>query len=439
MMRHFKSLILSALIAGLLAGAAQAADDAALAALISAAQENNPQIMAARERTAEAEQRVAQAGAKLGPKASAMAGALWQRDGLDPLKGQDIPLLGLNLKVGYRNTYAAAIGLSQVIYSGGSLQAQKKAAELNRDSCLAQENRTKQSVSNAVRRAYYALRSAQAKELVASDALSLTKRHLIQAEKLFAGGVVARNDVLRSKVAVSQAELDLIRAQNGRDLALTALRRAVGAEPAGRLEEDRPLDRILEERGDMAVSEKADVEAAFAARDELKVYALLAKQAEKLARAAQGQLLPQILGAVGWVAADDKFFPTEQNEPVAALGVYWNFYDGGEMRAKTNEAKAKAKELLFQLDDMKNAVRMEVTQAELNLRSAQSRLDVAARQLASSREDYRIAVRRYTEKVGTNLDTLDARLALTNSMSEVVTAIYDIKTAEADLICAMGR
>ena len=124
---------------------------------------------------------------------------------------------------------------------------------------------------------------------------------------------------------------------------------------------------------------------------------------------------------------------------MAALGVYWNFYDGGAAKAKTDEAKANARELLFLLDDMKNVIRMEVTQAESSLSSAGSRLEVARRQLAESREDYRIAQRRYAESVGTNLDALDARLALANSMSEVVTAFYDIKSAEADLIYAMGR
>ncbi|MFR5881300.1 MAG: TolC family protein [Cloacibacillus evryensis] len=108
--------------------------------------------------------------------------------------------------------------------------------------------------------------------------------------------------------------------------------------------------------------------------------------------------------------------------------MYWNFYDSGEMRAKTNEAKAKAKELLFMLDDMKNAIRMEVTQADLNLKSAHSRLVVAARQAGEAREDYRIATRRDAESVGTNLDTLDAYRA-DEQPPRLATAMYDIKMA----------
>ena len=61
-------------------GAAFAADDPVLEALLSAAERSNPQIAAAAERTAAAEARLAQASAEMGPKASAAVGALWSAD-----------------------------------------------------------------------------------------------------------------------------------------------------------------------------------------------------------------------------------------------------------------------------------------------------------------------------------------------------------------------
>ena len=419
-------------------GAVFAADDAVLESLLSAAERNNPQIAAAAERTAAAGARLAQASAEMGPKASAAMGALWSAGDYEKKVG----VMGTTLSVPVlsTHTYAAAVVLTQIIYSGGSLQAKKEAARLEADAAAARETRTKQGVQNAVRRAYYAVRSAQAKELVAEEAVSLSKEHKAQAERLFKAGVVAKSDVLRSNVAVASSELDAIRAQNATSVAVTALRRAVGADLPPEIEKKEPLSSVLSQ--DMCprdAGEAQDIAAAFESREELKVYSLLSQKAEKLARAAKGQLLPQILGAVGYAAAGDRFFPDDYSEPVAAIGVYWNFYDSGTARARTEEAKASAKELLFLLDDMKNVIRMEVAQAESSISSAESRLEVARRQLAESREDYRIAQRRYAESVGTNLDTLDARLALTNSMSEVVTAFYDIKSAEADLIYAMGR
>lgn len=422
-------------------------EDAALAKLLIAAGEENPQIAAARQRTEAARAKVEAAAARLGPDVFAGLGGLWQEDGVTV--NATVPLLGGSLPVTAigSNTYAAAIGLSQVIYAGGSLTAQKEAERLALGAAQAQELRTEQAVENSVRRAYYALRSAQAKARVAREALTLAKEHLSRAEKLFKAGVVAKNDVLRGKVAVSEAELSLIRAQSAEANALTALRRAVGTELI-KAELEAPdifAQKLFDGGGDSELAKilprlpGGDRTAqAFEARAELKAYALLSKQAEKLARAAQGRTLPQILGAAGYVAADDSFFPGE-GEAVAAIGMYWNLYDGGEMRAKTREAKAKAKELLFQLEDMKNAVRMEVVQAEQNLASARSRLEVALRQTEQAREDYRIAVRRYEENVGTALEESDSRVALVNALSETAAALYDIKTAEADLIYAVGK
>lgn len=421
--------------------------DAALAKLLAAANAENPQIAAAKQRTEAARAKVEAAAARLGPDVFAGLGGLWQEDGVTvnaavPFLGGSLPVTAIG-----SNTYAAAIGLSQVIYAGGSLTAQKEAERLALGAAQAQELRTGQAVENSVSRAYYALRAAQAKARVAREALALAKEHLSRAEKLFKAGVVAKNDVLRGGVAVSEAELALIRAQSAEANAAAALRRAVGTDlvKAGLETPDIFAQKLFSEGGgeELAkilprVPSGDNAGSALEARAELRAYALLSKQAEKLARAAQGRTLPQILGAVGYVAADDSFFPGD-GEAVAAIGMYWNLYDGGEMRAKTREAKAKAKELLFQLEDMKNAVRMEVVQAEQNLASARSRLEVALRQTEQAREDYRIAVRRYEENVGTALEESDSRVALVNALSETATALYDIKTAEADLIYAVGK
>ena len=428
-------------------------EDVTLAKLLSSAREKNPQIAAAKQRTEAARAKVEAAVARTGPDVFAGLGGLWQEDGVtvNATINATVPFLGGSLPVTAigSNTYAAAVGLSQVIYAGGSLTAQKEAERLALGAAQAQELRTGQAVENSVRRAYYALRSAQAKTRVAGEALSLAKEHLSRAEKLFKAGVVAKNDVLRGKVAVSEAELSLIRAKSGEQNAAAALQRAVGAETldAGLNEPDifaralfaqKPNGKAAAPEPPLYAEPEGGVEAAFESRAELKAYALLSKQAEKLARAAQGRTLPQILGAVGYVAADDSFFPSD-GEAVAAIGMYWNLYDGGEMRAKTREAKAKAKELLFQLEDMKNAIRMEVVQAEQNMASARSRFEVASRQTEQAREDYRIAVRRYEENVGTALEESDSRVALINALTETATALYDIKTAEADLIYAVGK
>ena len=120
------------------------------------------------------------------------------------------------------------------------------------------------------------------------------------------------------------------------------------------------------------------------------------------------------------------------------MGLRWDFYDGGKSHAQVKEYRARAQELLSQIEDLKKQISLEVSSAQLNYESARQRIDVAARQVASAQEDYRMALMRYKANVGTNLDVLDARTALTNARTQLVDAVYDTDSSRANLDYALG-
>ncbi|HPX03551.1 MAG TPA: TolC family protein [Synergistaceae bacterium] len=424
----FKIVTVSLLMIVSFAGCSFSAEPEELERLIMQAKEANPLISAAEERVIQAQGALQEAGAKMGPKFGVGVAGIWPRDRIIPIDG---------LPLGFGNVYVAAAGFVQTIYAGGSLIASKEAAQLAIDTAKAEKERISQTVANSVSIAYYNWRRACAKKAVAEEALKLAKDHLGRAEKLFVSGVVARGDVLRSKVAVADAELALIRSDNAVDLSLTALERAVGSRPEVTETADAatgyvPSPEALSDR-------ESNIKAAYENRLEIKMYDLMSRRANKIAKAAEGRLLPQIMAAGAIMNAGNDFFPSGNEEAVLSLIGTWTIYDSNEASAKTKQARAQAREFLHLIDDMKNTIKMEVTNAELDLRSSISRLEVARRQTAESEEDYRIAVRRYEEQVGTNLEMLDARLALTKSRTEAVDAYYDILIAEANLRCSMGK
>jgi len=398
---------------------------------------NNPLIRAAHEKVVFAEAELREANADMGPKVGAAAGGIVGGDDFS----MQLPVAGSGnavIPVGFRNTYITAVGFLQTIYSGGSLCSIKQGKTLALDAARAEETRVRQSVANSVQVTYYNRKRAEEKEIVAEEAVSLAKDHLLKAEALFRSGVVARGDVLRSRVAVAQSKLDLIRAQNAAESSLTVLERAVGTVV---YPEDLTCnigDNCRQSPDITEISVDEMVQNAYAGRQEIKMYSLLSRQAEKLAKAAAGQLLPQIMAGGAYFNADDSFLPRGDDNWKVGIVAYWTLFDSGKAKSKTEQSKAKARELLDRLDDMKNIIRTEVTQAGLNLRSAQRRLNVTEHQVAVSEEDYRITKQRYQEHVGTNLDLLDARLALTDSRREFVDALYDIEIAKANLIYAIG-
>jgi outer membrane protein TolC len=58
--------------------------------------------------------------------------------------------------------------------------------------------------------------------------------------------------------------------------------------------------------------------------------------------------------------------------------------------------------------------------------------------VAKAEEDFAIAQVRYNAGVGTNLDVIDAQLALATAKTNYIQALYDYNTGKAKLDKAMG-
>ena len=60
------------------------------------------------------------------------------------------------------------------------------------------------------------------------------------------------------------------------------------------------------------------------------MYDLMSRRAAKVARAAEGLLLPQIIAAGGVINSGDEFFPSGNEEMILSLMARWTIFDSGE-------------------------------------------------------------------------------------------------------------
>lgn len=408
--------------------------------MIALAVSHDPNIKAAAERVAGARALVREASSASSPRVGAAIGAFWNKDPLitraiDPLSGMPIGVVPLSQK----NVYAAGIGFIYTLWSGGSIEANERAASLALSSSLAHAERTYQSVLAAVRSAFWSSLRAAAHLRVAEDALELTRTHLAQAEALLRAGVVPMGDVLRVKVAVSKAELDRITAENALDTTLVAIERLTG-EMFSRTEIRSTIDsdtlNSIEPPSFDAPSDAVGL--ALSRRAELSAYRAEVARARELARAASGSRSPRVFIAGEALSSGSSFWPSDDDSWHVQLGAAWTIFDGGEAAAKRDRALAASRALTHEAEDMEGRVRQEAVEATLALRSARTRLSVARDQVLTAEEDHRIAQRRYESQVGTNIDVLDARLALTSSRTAYVDAVFDIASAQSEIIFAAG-
>ena len=172
------------------------------------------------------------------------------------------------------------------------------------------------------------------------------------------------------------------------------------------------------------------------------------KQAEYGVDAAEAALvvarsghMPKINATAGnyWGGTADSNWPGDDDDHWAVgVTASMNIFDSGVTWSKIHAAQenlAKAKETQRQVKD---AVELEVRTDYLGMREAEKRISTTQVAVAQAEEDYHIAVVRYQAGVGTNIDVMDAQVALTEAKTNYVKALYDYNTSKAALNTSMG-
>lgn len=399
------------------------------------AAKENPRIGAAQKRIEQAQARILQAASAKSPQLDISLG--YQENAhapeypvVDGVTGRPTRYYAM---AGFRRTWRAALSMNILIYSGGSVENTVEARRLARQAAEAELERTRQSVENQTASACYNLQRAAARVEVAREALDLAAEHLRQTRALYENGIVAKNEVLRVEVAHSDAKLRLIQAKNALDTAWSVLERVVGVP----LEEQYSLPEPPADPGGFALPENP-LDVAIEHRPELVALERSRQSALAMAEAAMGEKRPKIFLTGETYVADEEFFSDPQDEWQVGISAVWTLYDGGKAESQAAEAKASAEEFLYNLEDFRRSIELEVRQAANDLEAARQRVDVARAQVTSAEEDYRMALKRYSAQVGTNIDVLDARVALENARTQYVDAVHDALQARADLVFAMG-
>ena len=160
-----------------------------------------------------------------------------------------------------------------------------------------------------------------------------------------------------------------------------------------------------------------------------------AKAAVKVAKSGY---MPQVAASASndWSSTS---WPGDDNQNWGVgVSVSMNVFDSGVTAAKVNASEAslyKAEETYRQTKD---SVQLDVRNNYLSLREAEKRIATSKVAVDSAEEDYRISQLRYQAGVGTNIDVMDAQVALTQAKNNYVQALYDYNTSSAALAKAMG-
>jgi len=379
---------------------------------------NNREILVAKEKIEEAKQRIKEAKAGYFPTIN--LGSTYTHLNEAPSE------------TGKADNYLSEFSINQPLYTSGRLSYANKQVDLGYQKAQEDLKNTQSKITCEVKKAFYAVLLAQENVEVTEKALDQAKRHLDVVEDFFKVGVVSRFDLLRTRVEAANLKPDLIQARNNLRLSQESLANLLSF-PSASLEMEGELSfeprRItLEETIDKALKERSDLKSLKLQKETSEVALQLAEVQNKPNLALVGNY--QYQNPSG---GEDEWGEEWNLNLVLSIPLF----DGWVNRARVAQRRSQVKQINLSLEQLEAGIDLEIKKAFWDLEASEERIYAQKKNIEQAEEALSIAEVRYKSGAITNLEVLDAQLALTRVRLGYLKALYDHNVAMAELEKAM--
>jgi outer membrane protein len=329
--------------------------------------------------------------------------------------------------------FTSSFQLSQDIYDFGKTSSQVRAQEFAAESSMMDlEDTTVQTVFN-VKQAYFGVLKAKRDKAVAAEVVAQFEKHLEQAQALYSVGIKPRFDVISAQVDVSNAKLNLIKADNSYQIARTGLNNAMGVPGAPPYD----IEDILS-FNEYPITLDEALGKAYANRPDMKSLAARQRAAEQNVRFAKTGYYPVLTGSAqyGWTGVDT----------VSDMQDFWNvgatisfpIFSGFLTKHEVGQARANVRFLEANAETLKQSIYLDVEQAYLTLKNVASQIPAAQLVVEQAQENLDIVNGRYTAGLANPIEVTDAEVSLSDAKNAYIQALFDYHVAQATLELAMG-
>jgi outer membrane protein TolC len=349
------------------------------------------------------------------------------------------PQVGLSSSYGYTHTGNAEQGsintgftLRQSIFDWGRADLSVRGASLELEAKTLDRANDVQGVLAQVTDAYYMVNRSARNLMIATERVGNYEKRLKWAKDFYAAGAKAKIDVTKAETDLANARLDLVQANGASAKALSGLSHSMGAAewtPPG-------VEDLLEYTSYDIAAEEA-VNTALGSRTDLMAQEVRLQEARTSLSLASKGLSPSFSGSAGYSFYGESD-PFGQKEWRLSAGIEIPLSDGGLTRERVRGAEADLAGAESRLAAMRQDIILAARNAHSSLAEAREAVAAAREVERQAGETLNLALGRYGAGVGESLEISDAVDGYAQARVRVVTALYDLKSAEINLKRTMG-
>lgn len=343
------------------------------------------------------------------------------------------------LRTDTRNMFGGMVTLTQPIFMGGKIIAYNKITKFAEQLAESQHATELQDVILNTDQAYWQVISLVNKKKLAESFLNLVKKLDSDVNKMVAEGVATKADELSVKVKVNEAEMTLTKVENGLSLSKMVLCQLCG------IPLDTPITLADESMENITLPDtyiEGNVNTALSNREELKSLELASKIYRQKVNVTRSEFLPSVGLTATYLVTNPSLVNGFERKMRGMWGVGMMVkipvFHWGEGIYKVKAAKAEANIAQYKLDDVKEKVELQVTQATYKVNEATKKLAMAEKNMAKANENLRYANLGFQEGVIPTSNVLEAQTAWLSAQSGKIDAQIDVKMSEIYLNKSMG-
>ncbi len=332
------------------------------------------------------------------------------------------------------NFFQLNVGASQLLYDFGQTSNRWAAAGASRDAATDNTRTVGLQTLLNVRRAYFAARANRDLVAVAEETVRNQEKHVEQTQAFVRTGIQPDINLATVLTALANAKVQLVTAQNNFAVAEAQLSQAMGVSVNESYTlSDEQIPPIAGEDGDSVAL------VAHAEKNRPEIANLMAqRRAQELTvssvKGSYGPSLSAIANLSEAGVAADSLAPNWY----VGLGLTWNILQGGLTRGQVREAKGTLENLVGQEQALRLQVQVDIEQGRLGVQAAKSTINAAGEALVNARSQLTLAEKRYEHGLGSAVELDDAQVAYTTAEAQVVQAKFNLASARAQLLAALG-
>ena len=339
----------------------------------------------------------------------------------------------------FYDNISTGLALNQTIYDGNRNLNQYRQAKLNLEIAKLNERITKTRVIQNVISSYYNLLQAYELLEVAKKNKDMSEQQIGLVKKQFDLGAVKKSDLLKARVALGQAQVDLLNKSTALRNARRVLFNDMGLEDFGQQilpKEDEWITKELPSKVDLLKKLK-----------EINPNLLLSKKQIEITNIRynliRGFRLPSVNSSLNYSANSEDFKGLS-----GAIKEDWSFglnisvslpiYTGKSLLMQQQQAKISINQSEYNHLNLLNDLQVQAEQVKESLENFTEIIPINESVVISAKEDLKLVRERYSLGSATILEVLDAQVSLFRSNSTLINSIHGARILEANLKAILG-